>query len=76
MTEIDGYKFAIAEMAKKHAEEIQRLRTALEEIYEYSKHDGISKYLDNCYVVARKALEQNKNRYSAVIGSSNTSSSL
>lgn len=35
-----------------------RLRKAIEEIYELSKHDGESMYLDICYVVARQALKQ------------------
>jgi hypothetical protein len=38
-------------------ENVDRLRGALKEIVEYSKHDGISRYLDKCYVVARNALE-------------------
>jgi len=39
-------------------QENKRLREALKEIFELSKHDGISKYLDNCYIVARQALNK------------------
>ena len=40
--------------------EKRRLREALEEVFELSKHDNQSRYLDKCYVVARKALEGTK----------------
>lgn len=38
-------------------EENARLLEALEEIFELSKHDGQSRYLDKCYVVACQALK-------------------
>jgi len=37
--------------------ENMRFREALEEVFELSKHDNQSRYLDKCYVVARQALE-------------------
>ncbi|OAB48483.1 hypothetical protein [Paenibacillus antarcticus] len=37
-------------------EQVNRANKALQEIIEYSKHDGISKHLDNCYVTARHAI--------------------
>lgn len=66
---LGGYTVGI-EMAIEHAEfianarqdvpalvaEVERLREALKEVFEISKYDGISKRLDNCYIVARKAL--------------------
>ncbi|MFS0817105.1 hypothetical protein ABC382_08995 [Lysinibacillus sp. 1P01SD] len=42
---------------KRAKEENTKLREALREIFELAKHDGISKHLDNCYIVARQALE-------------------
>jgi len=43
---------------EKLQKENKRLRGALKEIYELSKYDGISKYLDNCYIVAQQALNK------------------
>lgn len=37
-------------------QEKEKLRLALVEIFELSKHDNHSHYLDKCYVVARQAL--------------------
>ncbi|PIC72511.1 hypothetical protein [Sporosarcina sp. P17b] len=44
-------------MIRKLHEENARLRESLREVFELSKHDGHSHYLDKCYVVARQALE-------------------
>lgn len=40
--------------------ENDRLRKALETIFNLSKHDGESRYLDECYIVARKALNEHQ----------------
>ena len=61
LTEDRNYwKNLCSELSDKSVEleiENKRLREALEEICELSKHDNQSRYLDKCYVVARKALE-------------------
>ncbi len=41
----------------KQQKEIKRLRGALEEVFELSRHDNQSRYLDKCYVIARQALK-------------------
>jgi len=43
---------------EKLQKENKRLREALQEVYELSKYDGISKYLDDCYIVVRQALNK------------------
>lgn len=48
--------FKASEMLTDARNENEKLREALREIFELAKHDGISKHLDNCYIVARQAL--------------------
>ncbi len=40
----------------KPPDEIEQLRSALQKIYGLAKKDGVSKELDECYIIARKAL--------------------
>ncbi|MED0673850.1 hypothetical protein P4S95_27275 [Aneurinibacillus aneurinilyticus] len=55
--DVFDYATACADDVPNLTAEVERLRGVLRSIQEFAKKDGISKELDECYVLARNALE-------------------